>query len=30
MIPEDKGLISARIAYVGRMDSAIDYWDGEK
>jgi len=30
MIPEDKGLAGARIAYIGRLGSAVDYWDGEE
>jgi uncharacterized cupin superfamily protein len=30
MVPEGTGLLGARIAYVGRLGSAIDYWDGEE
>jgi len=30
LVPEDKGLLAARIAYVGRLGSAVDYWDGEE
>jgi uncharacterized cupin superfamily protein len=30
MIPEDKGLPGARIAYIGRLNSAAGYWDGEE
>jgi uncharacterized cupin superfamily protein len=30
IVPEDKGLLGARIAFVGRLDSAVDYWDGEE
>lgn len=29
MVPEDKGLIDARIAYVGRVENSLEYWDGE-
>lgn len=29
MIPEDGGLMNARIAYVGREKTSLDYWDGE-
>lgn len=30
MVPEDKGLMGARIAYVGRVENSLDYWDSEK
>jgi uncharacterized cupin superfamily protein len=30
MVPEGKGLTSAQLAYVGRLDSAVNYWDGEE
>ncbi len=30
MVPEERGLMGARITYVGRLDSAVDYWNGEK
>lgn len=29
MVPEDKGLMGARIAYVGRVENSLDYWEGE-
>jgi hypothetical protein len=29
MIPEDKGNFGARIAYVGRVENSLDYWDAE-
>jgi uncharacterized cupin superfamily protein len=30
LVPEGGGLVSAGFKYIGRMDSAVDYWDGEK
>jgi hypothetical protein len=30
MIPEDKGLMGARVRYVGRQETSLDYWDGEE
>ncbi len=30
MVPEDSGLRGARIAYVGRMENSLDYWEGEE
>jgi uncharacterized cupin superfamily protein len=30
MVPEDKGIMGARIAYIGRVDTSLDYWEGEK
>lgn len=30
LIPEGGGLVSAGFKFIGRMDSAVDYWDGEK
>ena len=29
MVPEEQGLMAARIAFVGRLGSGVDYWDGE-
>jgi len=29
MAPEEQGLMAARIAFVGRLGSGVDYWDGE-
>lgn len=29
MVPPDKGLLGARLAYIGRKESSLDYWDGE-
>lgn len=29
-VPEDKGLMAARIAYVGRIENSLDYWEDEK
>lgn len=28
-VPEGKGMLSARIAYIGRADNSLDYFDGE-
>jgi uncharacterized cupin superfamily protein len=30
MVPVDKGLIGAKLAYIGRRDSSLDYFDGEE
>ena len=30
LIPEGAGLVGAGFRFIGRMDSAVDYWDGEK
>jgi uncharacterized cupin superfamily protein len=30
MVPPDKGLLGARIAYIGRTGESLDYWDGEE
>jgi uncharacterized cupin superfamily protein len=30
MVPEDKGLSGARIAYIGRAGNSLDYYDGER
>ena len=30
LIPDDGGLRGAGLMYIGRLDSAVDYWDGEK
>ena len=30
LIPEGGGLMSAGFKFIGRMDSAVDYFDGEK
>jgi uncharacterized cupin superfamily protein len=30
MVPEDKGLRGARLAYIGRAQNSLDYWDGEE
>ena len=30
MVPKDKGLLSARIAYIGRTNNSLDYFDGEE
>ncbi|CAN5137259.1 cupin domain-containing protein [soil metagenome] len=30
MVPEGKGLRGARLAYVGRKENSLDYWDGEE
>lgn len=29
MVPPDKGLLSARIAYIGRKENSLEYFDGE-
>lgn len=29
MVPDDKGLLGARIAYIGRTENSLDYFDGE-
>ena len=29
MVPPDKGLLGARLAYIGRKENSLDYWDGE-
>ena len=29
MVPEDKGLLGARIAYIGRKENSLEYFDGE-
>ena len=29
MVPPDKGLLGARIAYIGRKENSLDYFDGE-
>ena len=29
MVPPDKGLLGARIAFIGRKEDTLDYWDGE-
>ncbi len=28
-VPSDKGLMGAKLVFIGRMESAVDYWDGE-
>jgi uncharacterized cupin superfamily protein len=28
-VPPDKGLMGAAVVFIGRQDSAVDYWDGE-
>ncbi|MXU64919.1 cupin domain-containing protein [Oceanomicrobium pacificus] len=30
MVPEDTGLLGARIAYIGRVENSLDYFDGEE
>jgi len=30
MVPADKGLIGAKLAYIGRRDSSLSYFDGEE
>jgi hypothetical protein len=31
MIPEDKGLLGARVRFIGRMDGqSLGYFDGEE
>ena len=31
MIPEDKGLLGARVAFIGHMDAqSLGYFDGEE
>lgn len=30
MVPEDTGLRGARVAFIGRLENSIDYWDGEE
>lgn len=30
MAPEDKGLMGARLVYVGRVATSLDYWEGEE
>jgi uncharacterized cupin superfamily protein len=30
LVPEGGGLLNAGLVFVGRKDSAVDYWDGEK
>ena len=30
MVPPDKGLLGARLAYIGRKDQSLDYWEGEE
>ena len=30
MIPEDKGMLGARVAYIGRLENCLDYWEGEE
>jgi len=29
MIPKETGMLGARIAYVGKKENSLDYWDGE-
>jgi len=29
MIPKDTGMLGARIAYIGKKENSLDYWDGE-
>ncbi len=29
MIPRETGMLGARIAYVGKKENSLDYWDGE-
>ena len=29
-VPDGGGLVGAGFRFIGRMDSAVDYWDGEK
>jgi uncharacterized cupin superfamily protein len=29
MVPEDKGLLGAKVKFIGRQEDSIDYWDGE-
>jgi len=29
MVPTEGGILNARIAYVGRKEATLDYWDGE-
>lgn len=28
-VPEGAGMLGARFRYIGRKDTAVDYWDGE-
>lgn len=28
-VPADKGLLGARVTYIGRLETSLDYWDGE-
>ena len=30
MVPEDKGLMGAKVKFVGRQETSVDYWDGEE
>ena len=30
MVPPDKGLMAARLAYIGRREGSLDYFDGEE
>ncbi len=30
MVPEDKGLMGARVAYIGKVNNSMDYFDGEE
>ncbi len=30
MVPPDKGLMSAKLSYIGRREGSLDYFDGEE
>ncbi len=30
MVPPDKGLIAAKLIYIGRRETSLDYFDGEE